>query len=47
MSTKGLHRLPWGGHLFVSRGVGTAAYPIRLFCPAQVVEVVLTAGNGP
>ena len=41
----GLHRLDWGGHLFVSRGVGTAAYPVRLFCPAQVVEIVLVSGH--
>ena len=45
--SKGLHRLPWGGHLFVSRGIGTAAYPVRLFCPAQVVEIVLTSTANP
>ena len=45
--SKGLHRLPWGGHLFVSRGIGTAAYPVRLFCPAQVVEIVLASTANP
>ena len=39
--SKGLHRLDWGGFLMVSRGIGTAAKPVRLFCPSQVVEVVL------
>ena len=41
--SRGLHPTPWGGRLFVSRGLGTAAYPIRLFCPPQVVEIVLTS----
>ena len=41
--SRGLHATPWGGRLIVSRGLGTAAYPIRLFCPPQVVEIVLTS----
>ena len=40
---KGLHRTDYGGWLFVSHGLGTAAYAVRLFCPAQVAEVVLTS----
>jgi predicted MPP superfamily phosphohydrolase len=40
----GVHRLgdSW---LVVSRGMGYSSYPIRMFCPAEVVEVVLTAGR--
>ncbi|HEV2296681.1 MAG TPA: metallophosphoesterase [Tepidisphaeraceae bacterium] len=36
----GVHRLAdtW---LVVSRGMGYSSYPIRVFCPAEVVEVVL------
>ncbi len=35
----GIHRLgqTW---LIVSRGMGFSSYPIRVFCPAEVVEVV-------
>jgi predicted MPP superfamily phosphohydrolase len=36
--------------LVVSRGMGYSSYPIRMFCPAEVVEVILTpspAGRGP
>lgn len=38
----GVHRLgdTW---LIVSRGMGYSSYPIRVFCPAEVVEVVLQA----
>jgi predicted MPP superfamily phosphohydrolase len=36
----GVHRLgdSW---LIVSRGMGYSSYPIRMFCPAEVVEVIL------
>jgi len=37
----GLHRVN-DCHLMISRGVGFATYPIRVFAPPQVVEVVLT-----
>jgi hypothetical protein len=39
----GVHRLgdTW---LVVSRGMGFSSYAIRVFCPAEVVEVVLTTG---
>ncbi len=38
----GVHRLgqTW---LIVTRGMGFSSYPIRLFCPAEVVEVVMRA----
>ncbi len=38
----GVHRLG-GTWLIVSRGMGFSNYPIRMFCPAEVVEVVLRA----
>jgi predicted MPP superfamily phosphohydrolase len=40
----GVHRFgdTW---LVVSRGMGYSTYPIRVFCPAEVVEVVLKAGG--
>ncbi len=36
----GVHRFgdSW---LVVSRGMGFSSYPIRIFCPAEVVEVVI------
>jgi predicted MPP superfamily phosphohydrolase len=37
----GVHRLG-GSWLIVSRGMGFSKYTVRLFCPAEVVEVVLT-----
>ena len=42
----GVHRLneSW---LIVSRGMGFSSYPIRVFCPAEVVEVVLTPTPSP
>jgi len=41
---KGVHRVgdTW---LVVSRGMGFSTYAIRVFCPAEVVEVVLRAGT--
>ena len=38
----GVHRLgdTW---LVVSRGMGFSSYPVRVFCPAEVVEVVVKA----
>lgn len=44
---RGVHRVgpndeTW---LVVSRGMGFSNYPIRLFCPAEVIEVVLTADH--
>lgn len=42
---RGVHRVgpTW---LVVSRGVGTTKLPIRLFCPAEAVELTLVAGAG-
>jgi predicted MPP superfamily phosphohydrolase len=39
---RGVHRI---GHtlLVVSRGFGTVRWPIRLFCPAEVIELTMTA----
>jgi len=41
--TKGVHKVndTW---LVVSRGLGFTTLPIRLFCPAEVIEVTLTRG---
>jgi len=36
----GVHRFG-GAWLVVSRGMGFSSYAIRVFCPAEVVEVVL------
>ena len=38
---KGLHRI-CGTWLLVSRGMGFAAWRVRAFCPAEVLELVLT-----
>lgn len=40
---KGVHRAG-GTWLVASRGLGFTGPPIRLFCPAEVVEVTLTRG---
>jgi hypothetical protein len=37
---RGVHRIG-GTCVVVSRGVGYAGIPLRLFCPAEVVEIVL------
>ena len=42
---QGVHRVNNDTWLVVSRGMGFSKYPIRLFCPAQVVDITLT-GNG-
>lgn len=36
----GLHRM-FGTHLYVSRGFGFSTWPIRLFSPSEVTEIVL------
>ena len=44
----GLHRVGTDNEtwLVVSRGMGFSRYAIRLFCPAQVVEITLTSPEG-
>jgi predicted MPP superfamily phosphohydrolase len=41
---KGVHRIhqSW---LIVSRGIGYAGLPLRLFCPAEVAEITVTRSN--
>lgn len=44
----GLHALPEGGAIYVSRGTGTWGPPVRLFAPAEVTVIDLVpAGGGP
>lgn len=38
---QGLHALPNGGQLYVSRGTGTWGPPIRLFAPAEITLITL------
>lgn len=38
----GLHTLPGGAHLYVSRGTGTWGPPIRLFSPPEITLIELT-----
>jgi predicted MPP superfamily phosphohydrolase len=38
----GIHRLE-GCWYIVGRGIGFSGYPVRLFCPSQVVEIELTS----
>jgi predicted MPP superfamily phosphohydrolase len=38
---KGAHEIN-GSCLFVNRGFGFTTIPLRVFCPAEVVEIVLT-----
>jgi predicted MPP superfamily phosphohydrolase len=40
---KGVHRIGATWYV-VSRGVGFAGIPVRLFCPSEVVEVTMVAG---
>ena len=40
---KGIHRVDQSWFI-VSRGFGFATLPIRLFCPAEVLEIVRRAG---
>jgi hypothetical protein len=39
--SSGLHRFEGNFWLSVSRGCGFSKYPIRLFCPAEVIELLL------
>jgi hypothetical protein len=39
--SSGLHRFEGDFWLSVSRGCGFSKYPIRLFCPAEIIEIVL------
>jgi predicted MPP superfamily phosphohydrolase len=39
--SKGVHELPGGALLVVSRGLGFATLPLRVFCPAEVIEIRL------
>ncbi len=36
----GAHRL-YGSHFFVNRGFGFSTFPVRIFCPAEVIELRL------
>ena len=38
---KGAHELGDGTCLVVNRGLGFATIPLRMFCPAEVIEIVL------
>jgi uncharacterized protein len=39
---KGVHRFG-RTHLVINRGFGFASIPLRLFCPAEVIEIILTS----
>ncbi len=39
--SKGVHALPRGALLVVHRGFGFADLPLRVFCPAEVIEIEL------
>jgi len=39
--SKGVHEVPGGALLVVSRGLGFATLPVRVFCPAEVIEICL------
>jgi len=42
----GLLKLPWGGHLSVSRGAGTWGPPIRFLAPPEVTVIDLVHSDG-
>lgn len=44
--TSGLHSLPGGGHLYVSRGAGTWGPPMRVLSPPEVVVIDLVNPDG-
>ena len=39
--SRGVHELPGGALLVVSRGLGFATMPLRVLCPAEVIEIRL------
>ena len=41
----GLHALPGGAHLYVSRGTGTWGPPIRIFSPPEITLIELAASK--
>ena len=43
----GLHDLPGGSHLYVSRGSGTWGPPMRVFAPAEITLIELVPGPRP
>lgn len=42
----GLHELPGGGHLYVSRGSGTWGPPMRVLAPAEITLIELVPARG-